>query len=50
MKKKNENVVIVIKGTDVMHGHRGYMPPAFRMGRHITKKDRPREKNWRNWI
>lgn len=30
-----------IKGTRIEQG--------FRTGRHLTQKDRPRDKNWRNW-
>lgn len=50
MRKKKQQEIIIIKGTDVMRGHRGYMPPSFRTGAHISRKDRPRDKVWRRWL
>lgn len=37
MKKK-------IKGIDVIKHSGGFKPPAFRSGKHMTEKDRPRKK------
>lgn len=49
-RKTNGTKCGVIRGWDVMRASRGYTRPAFRSGRYMTKKDRPREKISRNNI
>ena len=48
MKKKNIKVGI-IKGSDIIEKTKLIQDIPFRTGRHLTEKDRPRKKNWRQW-
>lgn len=48
MKKKKIKVGI-IKGSDIIDKTKPIQDIPFRTGRHITEKDRPRKKNWREW-
>ena len=48
--KNNKIVVIHISALDATLAKKPYYIPSFRCGKHMTQKDRPRDKNWRNWI
>ena len=49
MKGKKETIG-VIKGTDLLKKTRGISRANFRSGFYKTEKDRPRDKNWEDWI
>lgn len=49
MKKKIEKIG-VISGTDLLKKTRGSQNITFRTGGYQTKKDKPRDKNWRKWV
>ena len=49
-KKKKKETIGVIKGTDLLRNSRGVQEITFRTGGYNTKKDRPRDKNWKKWI
>lgn len=48
MKKKKETIG-VISGLDLIKKSAPVQNIPFRTGKHMTKKDRPRNKNWRTW-
>ena len=53
MSKKNRNkrvVVTQISSVEATLMNKPYYVPSFRCGKHMTAKDRPRDKNWRKWI
>ena len=53
MAKKNKSgkiVVAHINSIDATLANKPYYVPSFRCGKHMTQKDRPRDKNWRSWI
>ena len=50
MKNKKEKILVAkISGIDMARAAKPYYVPGFRCGAHMGKKDRPRDKNWRNW-
>ena len=49
MKKKKQTIGI-IKGEDLRKATQGIQDIPFRTGSYQTKKDKPRDKNWRKWI
>lgn len=50
-KAKNSKIVIAyIPSIEATLANKPYQVPSFRCGKHMTQKDRPRNKNWRNWI
>lgn len=49
MKKKTTNIG-TIKGIELYKKTRGTQDIPFRTGGYQTKKDRPRDKNWRKWV
>lgn len=48
MKKKKETIG-VISGLELIKKSSPVQDIPFRTGKHMTKKDRPRNKNWRTW-
>ena len=48
MKKKKETIG-VISGLELIKKSAPAQEIPFRTGKHMTKKDRPRNKNWRTW-
>ncbi len=48
-KKKTIKVAHIDSVTATLSG-KPYYVPSFRCGRHMTEKDRPRKKNWREWL
>ncbi len=38
-----------IKGVDAAKASKPYFVVRFKTGAHVTPKDKPRNKNWRNW-
>ena len=50
MKSKKERILVAkISGIDMARAAKPYYVPGFRCGAHMGKKDRPRDKSWRNW-
>jgi len=50
-KAKKERIVIVrIDSIEATLANKPYYVPSFRCGKHMTQKDRPRDRNWRRWI
>ena len=49
MKKKKETIG-VISGFELIKKSAPPQTIPFRTGKHITKKDRPRDKQWKNWV
>lgn len=49
MKGKKETIG-TIKNTDLLKKTRGIQRACFRTGTYLTKRDRPRDKNWKKWI
>lgn len=49
MKGKKEKIG-VIKGSELRAKTRGIQYVPFRTGSYQTKKDKPRDKNWRKWV
>lgn len=49
MKKKTQKIG-TIKGNDLLKKTRGINEISFRTGGYQTKKDKPRDKNWKKWI
>lgn len=47
--KGKKQTIGTIKGTDLLRNARGINEISFRTGRYNTKKDKPRDKNWRKW-
>lgn len=43
---KSEKTMI-IDATELLVKSAGYSKPAFRSGKYMTEKDRPRKKNWK---
>ena len=53
MSKKNKgkrSIVAHISSVEATLLNKPYYVPAFRCGKHMTQKDRPRDKNWHKWI
>lgn len=48
-KKKKKQHVGTISALELIKKSAPMQDIPFRTGRYITKKDRPRDKNWRNW-
>ena len=48
MKGKKEKIS-TIKGSDLLSKTKGVQVVPFRTGSFQTKKDKPRDKNWRKW-
>lgn len=48
--KGKKQTVGTIKGSDLLKKSRGIQRPSFRTQAYLTEKDRPRNKNWRDWI
>lgn len=46
---KKKEVVARISSIEATLANKPYYVPSFRCGRHMTEKDRPRDKNWRKW-
>ena len=49
MKDKTETIG-GIKGSELRAKTRGIQYVPFRTGSYQTKKDKPRDKNWRKWV
>ena len=49
MKGKKQKIGM-INGKDLLKQTRGINEISFRTGGFQTKKDRPRDKNWKNWV
>ena len=49
MKKKKE-IIGVISGIELIKKSGAPQIIPFKTGRHITKKDRPRDKHWKKWV
>ena len=49
MKGKKETIGI-IKSSELRSKTKGIQYVPFKTGVHQTKKDKPRDKNWRKWI
>ena len=49
MKGKKETIEI-ITAESLRKSTRGVQSISFRTGGYQTKKDRPRDKNWRKWV
>lgn len=49
MKGKKQKIG-TINGKDLLKQTRGINEISFRTGGYQTKKDRPRDKNWRKWV
>ena len=50
MAKKKKETVGVISGVELLKQTRGQQVVGFRTGGYQTKKDKPRDKNWRKWV
>ena len=48
-KKKKKEKIGTIKGIDVLKKSAPMQGIPFKTGKHITEKDRPRDKNWKKW-
>lgn len=48
--KGKKQTVGTIKSSDLLKKSRGIQRPSFRTQVYLTEKDRPRNKNWRDWI
>lgn len=49
-KKKKKEKIGTISATDLLKQTRGIQEISFRSGAFQTKKDKPRDKNWRKWV
>ena len=49
-KKKKKETIGIITGAELLRHSRGEQNICFRTGGYQTKKDKPRDKNWRKWI
>lgn len=49
-KKKSKMKIGTVKATDLLKATRGTYTPTFRSGAFETKKDKPRDKNWKKWV
>ena len=49
-KKKKKEKIGTITGIDLLKQTRGIQEVSFRTGSFKTKKDKPRDKNWKKWI
>lgn len=48
--KGKKQTIGTIKGIDIVrHRSVGYQPAPFRTGRHMTEKDRPRDKSYKKY-
>ena len=50
MAKKKKEKIGMISGVDLLKQTRGEQYIPFRTGGYQTKKDKPRDKNWRKWV
>lgn len=48
--KGKKQTIGTIKGSDLLKKSRGIQRLSFRTQVYLTEKDRPRNKNWRDWI
>ncbi len=48
-KRKKTEKIGMISGIDLLKKTRGTQEISFRSGAFQTKKDKPRNKNWRKW-
>lgn len=48
-KKKKKEKIGTISVNDLLKKTRGIQEISFRSGAFQTKKDKPRDKNWRKW-
>lgn len=48
--KGKKQAIGTIKGSDLLKKSRGIQRPSFRTQVYLTEKDRPRNKNWRDWL
>ena len=48
-KRKKTEKIGMISGIDLLKKTRGEQNISFRTGSFQTKKDKPRDKNWRKW-
>lgn len=48
-KRKKTEKIGMISGIDLLKKTRGTQEISFRSGAFQTKKDKPRDKNWRKW-
>lgn len=48
-KRKKTEKIGTISGIDLLKKTRGEQNISFRTGSFQTKKDKPRDKNWRKW-
>ena len=48
--KAKKIVVMRISSVEATLADKPYYVPSFRCGRHMSEKDRPRDKNWRKWL
>lgn len=48
--KGKKQTIGTIKGSDLLKKSRDIQRPSFRTQAYLTEKDRPRDKNWRDWI
>ena len=49
MAKKKKETIGIIRGRDLLKKAAPKADVTFKTGRHMTDKDRPRDKKWRNW-
>lgn len=49
-KKKKKEKIGMISGADLLKQTRGEQYIPFRTGSYQTKKDKPRDKNWKKWV
>lgn len=49
-KKKKKEKIGTIFANDLLKKTRGMQEISFRSGAFQTKKDKPRNKNWKKWI
>ena len=48
--KGKKQTIGTIKGSELLKKTRGTSRTCFRTGTYLTAKDRPRNKNWRDWL
>lgn len=48
-KKKKKEQIGLIDALELLKKTRGRQEIEFRIGKYQTKKDKPRDKNWRKW-
>lgn len=48
--KGKKQTIGTIKGSNLLKKSRGIQRSSFRTQAYLTEKDRPRNKNWRDWL